>query len=147
MPRRLRVFCWLREEWTWVHTFQLPRHKQKSKSLFSPPDGEKQSACCIDCAGPSGLFELALTISTTRALTSLLHLRSHTVSVQLQDYQYAVHIPAGLQITLCHAPQLTHTTPLLIYTLLLYLWVIHRSQCSCSNQPGDVQTFPAGCKI
>ena len=89
-----------------VH-IQLPRHKQKSNGLFSPPDAEKQSVCCIDCAGPSGLFELVLSIPTTRALTSLLHLKSHAVSVRFRGYQYAVHIPVGLQITLCHAPQLT----------------------------------------
>lgn len=35
----------------------------------------------------------------------------------------------------------SHSTPLLSYTLLLYLWVIHRIQCSRSNQSGAARTF------
>lgn len=54
---------------------------------------KQQPVCSIDPAGPSGPYELVLTISTARALTSLWCLRIRTEPVEFQHYQYAAHMP------------------------------------------------------
>ena len=102
----------------------------------------------IDPAGPGGLFELELTVSTMRALTSLLHLKSRTVFVGFQHYQHAAHIPAGLQITLCHTPS-THSLHLFVdlYFIAIFMSNTQDLMQSLRSAWGCAEFFPTGCKV
>lgn len=79
----------------------------------------------------------------------LLHLRIHTVSVGFQHYQYAAHMPAGLQITLWHPTTAHSATPPYVdlYFIAIFMSNIQAPTQSFQSTRGCANFSPLAIKL